>query len=291
MTMGTNSMSTTSIHVTLPKALKEHIEKRVRDGEFTSPSDYVRALVRAERAYQEKRAALRRDIDAGLADIEAGRVYDGEEVFAELLRERSRPPSVWRGSPSPGTPGRICRKFATTSPKTTPGRGAASFCGFAPRRGSLRNPPVWAGAGRKICGRICSPFRSASMSFSTERSRAGSCSCASFTAGATCRRSSTATSDPEREGSSCYGQDGLACPVMPAALAQGAEPVTRTGETKWSSAQRLTGEYPEPLPSLPELPVDRGLAGEQGFGYQPKPSGERPCRTTGGEVGQCARPI
>ena len=85
MTTSTNNMSTTSIHVTLPKALKEHIEKRVAEGDFTSPSDYVRALVRAERAYQEKRAALLRDIDAGLADIEAGRVSDGEKVFAELL--------------------------------------------------------------------------------------------------------------------------------------------------------------------------------------------------------------
>lgn len=78
-------MSTTSIHVTLPKVLKDHIEKRVAEGEFTSPSDYVRALVRAERAYQEKRAALLRDIDAGLEDVVAGRVYSGEGVFAELL--------------------------------------------------------------------------------------------------------------------------------------------------------------------------------------------------------------
>jgi hypothetical protein len=44
MTTGTSSMSTTSIHVTLPQALKDHIEKRVAEGEFTSPSDYVRAL-------------------------------------------------------------------------------------------------------------------------------------------------------------------------------------------------------------------------------------------------------
>ena len=83
-------MATTSIHVTLPQALKDHIEKRVAEGEFTSPSDYVRALVRAERAYQEKRAALLRDIDAGLADLEAGRVHDGEAVFAELLGEEDR---------------------------------------------------------------------------------------------------------------------------------------------------------------------------------------------------------
>ena len=79
---GTPGMSTTSIHVTLPKALKEHIEKRVAEGEFTSPSDYVRALVRAERDHRQKREALLRDIDAGIEDIAAGRVYDGEDVFA-----------------------------------------------------------------------------------------------------------------------------------------------------------------------------------------------------------------
>src|SRR4051812_50171967 len=86
MIASTTGMSTTSIHVTLPKALKEHIEKRVRDGDFTSPSDYVRALVRADQAYQQKRAALLRDIDAGLADIEAGRVSQGGGGFSQLPR-------------------------------------------------------------------------------------------------------------------------------------------------------------------------------------------------------------
>ena len=81
------SIKTTSIHVTLPKALRKHIEKRIADGDFTSPSDYVRTLVRVEQAYQEKHAVLLRDIDAGLEDIDAGRVYSGEEVFAELLSQ------------------------------------------------------------------------------------------------------------------------------------------------------------------------------------------------------------
>jgi putative addiction module CopG family antidote len=85
-------MGTTSIHVTLPKALKEHIDKRVAEGEFTSPSDYVRALVRAERDHQMKREALLRDIDTGIEDIAAGRVYDGEEVFAKLLGEEGPHP-------------------------------------------------------------------------------------------------------------------------------------------------------------------------------------------------------
>ena len=83
MMTGATDMNTTSIHVTLPKALKEHIEKRVAEGEFTSPSDYVRALVRAERDHRENHDILLRDIDAGIEDIAAGRVYDGEEVFSE----------------------------------------------------------------------------------------------------------------------------------------------------------------------------------------------------------------
>ena len=92
MMTGTTGMNTTSIHVTLPKALKEHIEKRVAEGEFTGPSDYVRALVRAERDHREKREALLRGIDAGLEDVEAGRVYEGEEVFAELLSGKEPQP-------------------------------------------------------------------------------------------------------------------------------------------------------------------------------------------------------
>ena len=74
---GKAAVSTTSIYVTLPKALKEHIEKRVAEGEFTSPSDYVRARVRAERDHREKREVLLWDIDAGLEDIAASTVYDG----------------------------------------------------------------------------------------------------------------------------------------------------------------------------------------------------------------------
>jgi putative addiction module CopG family antidote len=80
-------VSKTSINVTLPKALKVHIEKRIAEGEFTNAGDYLRALIRADRSYQQRRQALLRDIDAGLADVEAGRVYDGEEVFSDFLAQ------------------------------------------------------------------------------------------------------------------------------------------------------------------------------------------------------------
>jgi hypothetical protein len=38
----------------------------------------------ADQTYQQKRADLLRDIDAGMADIVAGRISGGEDVFAEI---------------------------------------------------------------------------------------------------------------------------------------------------------------------------------------------------------------
>jgi antitoxin ParD1/3/4 len=41
---------TTSLHISLPETLKEFVLKRVEEGAFSNPSDYVRALIRANRA-------------------------------------------------------------------------------------------------------------------------------------------------------------------------------------------------------------------------------------------------
>lgn len=83
-------MATTSLHISLSDALKDYVTERVKAGAFSNPSDYVRALIRADRERQTGRAALLRDLDLGLADLEAGRVVDGEEVFRQL-RERYGP--------------------------------------------------------------------------------------------------------------------------------------------------------------------------------------------------------
>lgn len=80
-------MATTSLHVSLPESLKEFVLKRVEEGAFSNPSDYVRALIRADRERAARRAALLDEIDIGLRDLAEGRTIEGEEVFAEL-RER-----------------------------------------------------------------------------------------------------------------------------------------------------------------------------------------------------------
>ena len=78
-------MSTTTLNISLPEALKEHVQKRVAEGAFSNASDFVRALIRLDKEQQEKLAALRRDIAAGIDQLDHGKGLDGERVFVELL--------------------------------------------------------------------------------------------------------------------------------------------------------------------------------------------------------------
>jgi antitoxin ParD1/3/4 len=83
-------MSTTTLNISLPEALKEHVQKRVAEGAFSNASDFVRALIRLDKEQQEKLAALRDAIAVGLDQLDRGESLDGERVFAELLDEESQ---------------------------------------------------------------------------------------------------------------------------------------------------------------------------------------------------------
>jgi antitoxin ParD1/3/4 len=50
----------TSLNVSLPKLMKEYLEARVKEGGYSTPSEYVRALVREDqqRKAEEKLEAL-----------------------------------------------------------------------------------------------------------------------------------------------------------------------------------------------------------------------------------------
>jgi antitoxin ParD1/3/4 len=80
-------MATTTLNISLPEALKEHVQKRVAEGAFSNASDFVRALIRLDKEQQERLAALRRDITVGIEQLDRGEGLDGEGVFAELLDE------------------------------------------------------------------------------------------------------------------------------------------------------------------------------------------------------------
>ncbi len=84
--------------VTMPAEMAAAVKSAVDAGDYASTSEVVRAALRdwkMKRALQiEELAALKADIDAGLADVAAGRVedFDGARIVARgrrLLADRS----------------------------------------------------------------------------------------------------------------------------------------------------------------------------------------------------------
>jgi antitoxin ParD1/3/4 len=77
--------------ITLPAEMAAVVKRAVEAGDYASTSEVVRAALRdwkMKRALQvEELAALKADIDAGLADVAAGRVKDFD---ATRIVERGR---------------------------------------------------------------------------------------------------------------------------------------------------------------------------------------------------------
>jgi antitoxin ParD1/3/4 len=84
-------MSTNTLHISLPEALKEFALKRVEEGAYSNPSDYVRTLIRTDRERQQKLEALRRDIQVGVDELDRGEGIPAEEVFSGLEERYVRP--------------------------------------------------------------------------------------------------------------------------------------------------------------------------------------------------------
>jgi len=70
-------MDMTSLNVSLPKALKDYVENQVSEGGYSTPSEYVRALIREDhkrRAQEKLEGLLVEGLGSG-APIRAGRGY------------------------------------------------------------------------------------------------------------------------------------------------------------------------------------------------------------------------
>lgn len=78
------TMANSSIHVSLPEALKRYVEACVEAGEYASPSDYVRALIRKDREHQAELSALRADLQLGIDQLDHGEGRPADEVFERL---------------------------------------------------------------------------------------------------------------------------------------------------------------------------------------------------------------
>jgi antitoxin ParD1/3/4 len=59
-------MSNTTMNISLPETLRDFVDQRVAEGAFASASDYVRALIRDDRAKRAK-ASLEAKLLEGLA--------------------------------------------------------------------------------------------------------------------------------------------------------------------------------------------------------------------------------
>ena len=81
-----------SLTVALPEALDAFVHQRVASGRFASASDVVQeALTLLERRERDRDAALdeiRREIQLGIDQADAGQLRDGAAVFAEIREKR-----------------------------------------------------------------------------------------------------------------------------------------------------------------------------------------------------------
>ena len=94
--------------VTLPAEMAAVVKSAVDAGDYASTSEVIRAALRdwkLKRAMQiEELAALKADIDSGLADVAAGRVKDfdaariierGRKLLADRSTSAGEPTSPW----------------------------------------------------------------------------------------------------------------------------------------------------------------------------------------------------
>ena len=77
------------MNVSLTSELEQYISGQVSSGLYPSASDVVREALRALREKDERQcklAALKTDIDVGLADSQAGRIAPFTEEMAERIK-------------------------------------------------------------------------------------------------------------------------------------------------------------------------------------------------------------
>ncbi len=91
----------TSLHVSLPEDLKEFVRQEVAEGGYSTPSDFVRSLLRERRAKK-----LRQRIDAALlASLETPVEEVTPEYLAQLRREAGE--LIARKEPGRKSDGRV----------------------------------------------------------------------------------------------------------------------------------------------------------------------------------------
>ena len=83
-------MPMTSLNISLPEALKEYIEGQVASGDWSTPSEYVRELIRQDK--ERRLGNLERDLVAAAKGpkIEVSISEIRKKGLVNALRERTR---------------------------------------------------------------------------------------------------------------------------------------------------------------------------------------------------------
>jgi len=69
---------------TLGKHFEAFVQAQLASGRYGNASEVLRDALRLMEARERRLAALDAALERGIADVEAGRVYDADEVFDEL---------------------------------------------------------------------------------------------------------------------------------------------------------------------------------------------------------------
>jgi len=82
------------MNVSLTPELESIVELKVKGGMYNSASEVVREGLRLLQQRDEMReaklSALRTEIQKGMADLEAGHVYDGPETMAAIRKRLTK---------------------------------------------------------------------------------------------------------------------------------------------------------------------------------------------------------
>jgi antitoxin ParD1/3/4 len=83
-----NTVSNTTLNVSLPEPLKEYVQERVLEGIYSNPSDYVRSLIRDDM----RQSAQRRLETLVLEGLNSGdpKPVDWEAIRAEAYRQSGK---------------------------------------------------------------------------------------------------------------------------------------------------------------------------------------------------------
>lgn len=76
-----------AISADLGKPLEDFVENLVKSGRYGSKSEVLREGIRLVQEREARAKALDALLEPALADIEANRIYDMDEVFDELIAE------------------------------------------------------------------------------------------------------------------------------------------------------------------------------------------------------------